>query len=73
MSRKFFFSCKNCNEEFEGAYTPGSPDTYWEPGDSSELELPEECPHCNQALNEEDYIEIADEKFYDSCHPEIEE
>lgn len=69
-SKKMFFSCTNCNEEFEGNYYPGSPDTYWEQGDAPELEIPEECPHCNHELDEEQYHEVAAEKFYDLYHRE---
>ena len=58
-TRKLQLECKNCDHQFEASYYAGCPGSYFEPPDPEELEIPEECPHCNLPLHEEDYLEQA--------------
>lgn len=64
------YKCANCNTPIEFDFTPERPapccsnhdnPAFSDPGDSAEVEGPEECPECGESIDHEKVIEFASE------------
>lgn len=76
----YTYKCPHCSNELECEFTPSRPapacsnhdsPAFSDPGDGAELDIPEECPECEEAIDLNKALEDAQElQHNDSEQPD---